>query len=66
MRRLNPGIRALFASGYLEPSPRSEILKSGMSDILNKPYHIKEILKAVRETLDERKNVGRSGDSTAV
>jgi ActR/RegA family two-component response regulator len=52
MREMNPGIRGLLATGYLEPGQKSEILKSGISNILNKPYHIEEILRAVRETLD--------------
>ena len=56
MQKVNPAIRALLASGYLEPGQRSEILKSGIRNILNKPYHMEEILKAIRETLDEGKN----------
>jgi two-component system, cell cycle sensor histidine kinase and response regulator CckA len=55
-RKVSPRIRALLASGYLEPNQRSEILKSGIKNIVNKPYHMEEILKVIRETLDERKN----------
>jgi PAS domain S-box-containing protein len=56
MQRMNAGIRGLLATGYLEPGQKSEILKSGIKDVLNKPYHIEEILKVIRETLDERNN----------
>jgi two-component system cell cycle sensor histidine kinase/response regulator CckA len=54
MQQLNPDVRALLATGYLEPGQRTEILESGIRKILNKPYYVEEILQAVRQTLDDK------------
>jgi DNA-binding NtrC family response regulator len=56
MRKLNPKIRALLASGYIDPDQKSEILKSGVMNFLHKPYKMEEVLKAIRETLDQKKS----------
>jgi PAS domain S-box-containing protein len=55
MQRVDSSVRALLASGYIEPGQKSEILKSGVKRFIHKPYQVSEVLKAVRETLDEKK-----------
>ncbi|HTP12991.1 MAG TPA: PAS domain S-box protein, partial [Bacteroidota bacterium] len=52
VKGINPRIKAIFASGYLEPNLKSELLKAGVKDFIQKPYIPVEILKKVRETLD--------------
>jgi two-component system, cell cycle sensor histidine kinase and response regulator CckA len=47
-------VRALLASGYLDPGQKSEVLKSGVRGFIQKPYKMEEVLKAVREALDEQ------------
>lgn len=54
MQKLDPNVCALLASGYLEPGQKSEILKSGVMRFIHKPYRMDEVLKAVREALDEK------------
>ncbi|MCX6134927.1 MAG: response regulator [Ignavibacteriales bacterium] len=54
MQKTKPGVRALMASGYIEPGQKSEILKSGVRRFISKPYRMEEVLKAIRETLDEK------------
>ncbi len=54
MQKINSNVRVLLASGYLDPAQKSEILDSGVKRFLGKPYRMDEVLKSVRETLDEK------------
>ncbi|TGK18245.1 PAS domain S-box protein [Leptospira kmetyi] len=48
MKRINPEVRAILASGFIEPSKKSELLKAGVLDILQKPYLTVEILNRIK------------------
>lgn len=48
MKEIRSDVRAIVASGYLEPSMRSEILKAGVIDTLQKPYDFNEMLERIR------------------
>ena len=48
MKEIQPNVRAIVASGYLEPSVRSEILKAGVIDTIQKPYDFREMLEKIR------------------
>ncbi len=37
MKEIKPSVRAIVASGYLEPTLRSEILRAGVLDTVQKP-----------------------------
>ncbi|MBI4427680.1 MAG: PAS domain S-box protein, partial [Ignavibacteriales bacterium] len=52
MRSRNQAVKMVLASGYLEPDLRSEILKSGVKDFIQKPYTPSILLKSVRDVLD--------------
>jgi two-component system cell cycle sensor histidine kinase/response regulator CckA len=54
LRELNPAVKVIMASGYLEPNARSEILKAGAKDIVQKPYLPGKLLKKIREILDQQ------------
>lgn len=54
MQRVDSNVRAILTTVFIEPRQKSEILESGIRTIVSKPYHVEEILKAVRETLDDR------------
>jgi FixJ family two-component response regulator len=41
-------------SGYIDPGLKSEILKAGVHDFVQKPYDPNEVLKKVRETIDRK------------
>jgi len=47
MREIKPSVRAIVASGYLEPSVRSEILKAGVIDTIQKPYDLYELIEKI-------------------
>jgi two-component system cell cycle sensor histidine kinase/response regulator CckA len=50
--KINPELRIIIASGYSMNGPGKKVLKAGAKDFISKPYNINQILKAVRETLD--------------
>jgi len=51
MKESRPGVRAIVASGYLEPTIRSEMLKAGVLDTIQKPYDFNELLKKIRDAI---------------
>ena len=51
MRRINPDIRALLSSGYSLNGEAQGILDEGMKGFLQKPFHVRELARAVAETL---------------
>jgi two-component system cell cycle sensor histidine kinase/response regulator CckA len=53
MKESKPGVRAIVASGYLEPKMRSEILKAGVVDTIQKPYDFRELLEKIRAVIGE-------------
>jgi two-component system cell cycle sensor histidine kinase/response regulator CckA len=53
MKESKPGVRAIVASGYLEPKLRSEILKAGVVDTIQKPYDFRELLEKIRAVIGE-------------
>lgn len=48
MKEIKPGVRAIVASGYLEAALRSEILKAGVIDTLQKPYDLRELIDKIQ------------------
>jgi PAS domain S-box-containing protein len=51
MKQSRPGVRAIVASGYLEPTIRSEMLKAGVIDTIQKPYDFNDLLAKIREVI---------------
>jgi PAS domain S-box-containing protein len=51
MKEIKPSVRAIVASGYLEPSVRSEILRAGVIDTIQKPYDFREMLEKIRSVI---------------
>jgi len=51
MKESRPGVRAIIASGYLEPAIRSEMLKAGVLDTIQKPYDFKDLLTKIRSAI---------------
>lgn len=52
MKQINPRVKAILASGYLDPNLRTEMIKSGARDFIQKPYIPDQILRRVREVID--------------
>ena len=51
MKQSRPGVRAIVASGYLEPAVRSEMLKAGVLDTIQKPYDFSDLLAKIRSAI---------------
>ena len=51
MKENRPGVRAIVASGYLEPAIRSEMLKAGVIDTIQKPYDFNDLLAKIRSII---------------
>lgn len=51
MKEARPNVRAIVASGYLEPAMRSEMLKAGVLDTIQKPYDFNELLLKIRSVI---------------
>jgi DNA-binding response OmpR family regulator len=51
MKETRPGVRAIVASGYLEPAIRSEMLKAGVLDTIQKPYDFNDLLTKIRSAI---------------
>jgi PAS domain S-box-containing protein len=52
MKNLNPQVKVIFGSGYLDPNAKSELLKKGARDFLLKPYEPDDVLQRIRTVLD--------------
>ena len=54
MKQINPEIKFILASGYLEQVQKAAIFELGARDILQKPYEFDKMLVSVREVLDAK------------
>jgi PAS domain S-box-containing protein len=53
MREINPRIKCIISSGYLDPIMKSGRIDPGAENFILKPYDPSEILKQVRKVLDQ-------------
>ncbi len=63
IRNLDPDVRVIIASGFLEPSVRSNLSENGVMEFIQKPYDPRELLETVREVLDRKVEVDPSSSS---
>lgn len=52
IKNINSAARVILASGFIDPNVKSDLLKSGVSDIMTKPYMLKDVLLKTRNVLD--------------
>jgi PAS domain S-box-containing protein len=52
LKEINPSPKFILATGYIEPELKSEILKAGAEEIIQKPYVSHKIVKRIRDVLD--------------
>jgi len=52
LQKINPDVKTILASGFIEPGVSSELFKKGIRDIIRKPYDANEILQKVRVIID--------------
>ena len=51
LREIDPDIKVILASGYLDAELKVEMLNAGARAFLQKPYVPEDVLKIVREVL---------------
>ncbi|MBI2427627.1 MAG: response regulator [Ignavibacteriales bacterium] len=56
IKRLAPSVKIIFATGYIEPSVKDQLLKKGAEQFIQKPYEAPEFLRKVRDVLDKERN----------
>ena len=52
LKGINPSLRMILVSGFLEPELKSQILTAGVKDFVQKPYDTDRLLNSVRTVLD--------------
>ena len=53
LKKINPKVKVILASGFLEPEMKTELLNAGAKSFIQKPYNAESILKIIRNVLDE-------------
>ncbi|MEW5798123.1 MAG: PAS domain S-box protein [Bacteroidota bacterium] len=51
LKELDPHIKVLVSSGYLDTSSKSDLLRKGIKDVLTKPYKFEIIFETVQRVL---------------
>ena len=54
LKKLNPSVKVILVSGYIDVNLKSEILKAGVKEFIQKPYFPDDALKKIREVLDQK------------
>ena len=52
LQALNPGVKVILASGFIDPSVSSEMYRAGAKHFIQKPYSPDEVLRTVRKVID--------------
>ncbi|MBW2003778.1 MAG: response regulator, partial [Deltaproteobacteria bacterium] len=55
LKEIHPTIKVLLSSGYSIDGQATEILKRGCDGFMQKPFTMRELSKAIREVLGEKK-----------
>jgi len=56
IKSINPRVKFILATGYVDPEEKSIMLVAGVSNIIHKPYSIDQMLRSVRSILDLTKD----------
>jgi PAS domain S-box-containing protein len=52
LRQINPNVKVILATGFLEPGAKDALLAAGAKAIMQKPYVARELLGMIREILE--------------
>ncbi|HLP15072.1 MAG TPA: response regulator [Bacteroidota bacterium] len=52
LQQINPGVKAVVSTGYLEHLTKRDMLEMGVFDVIQKPFNIARMLAVVRSALD--------------
>lgn len=51
LKEINPEVKTILASGYLDPKVKTELVAGGVKDFIAKPYVPETILQSVKQAL---------------
>jgi two-component system, cell cycle sensor histidine kinase and response regulator CckA len=54
LKELDPSVKVILASGFFEPDIRFSLQRAGAKGFVQKPYLNDEVLRIIREVLDEK------------
>ncbi len=54
LKQLNPEVKVIIASGFINPEVKEEISKAGAKYFIQKPYSINELLKRIRDVIEDK------------
>jgi PAS domain S-box-containing protein len=57
LKEINPNVKALLFTGYGKNGEAHEIMRNGISDFIQKPFQLDELLYKVRDVLDKEVQV---------
>ncbi|HLP16871.1 MAG TPA: PAS domain S-box protein [Bacteroidota bacterium] len=52
LREMNPVVKVIISSGYLDKTSKTDMIARGVKDVLTKPYKFDEIQRSIRSVLD--------------
>jgi PAS domain S-box-containing protein len=52
LQAMDPGVKFILASGYVDPEVRARLMAAGVKSFIQKPYHTTTVLREVRSVLD--------------
>jgi nitrogen-specific signal transduction histidine kinase/ActR/RegA family two-component response regulator len=52
LRAINPALKAIVTSGYVDPELKDKMLQQGMMDVISKPFPPVEIVRMIRRVID--------------
>jgi PAS domain S-box-containing protein len=55
LRKINPGVKVIVSSGYLDGTTKNDLLAMGIEDVLTKPFKIQDINAAVNAAMSSRR-----------
>jgi CheY-like chemotaxis protein len=54
LKEQNPQLTIIVATGYLEPELKSDLLRAGVTDYVQKPYHLNDVLEKLSSIMERR------------
>jgi len=55
IKAINPKVKVVVATGYLDPAQKQEMMETGIEEFVQKPYLATELTAKIREMLDAKR-----------
>lgn len=52
VKEINPEVKLIIMTGYLDPTKRERLLEKGVKDFVNKPFVLSQFMQVVRDVLE--------------